>query len=156
MATNKNEPFAKTEMLIRRPVPVVFEAFVNPEITTRFWFTKSTGKLEAGKQLKWTWEMYDLTETVFVKAIEPNKKITLELGNEPDMTIVEWSFKEMKDNATFVSIVNYGFKGDTEKIIEQLRASTEGFTFVLAGLKAYLEHNIQLNLIADRFPNGIA
>jgi hypothetical protein len=30
-----------------------------------------------------------------------------------------------------------------------------GFTWVLAGLKAYLEHNIMLNLIADRFPKGL-
>jgi hypothetical protein len=30
-----------------------------------------------------------------------------------------------------------------------------GFTWVLAGLKAYLEHNIMLNLIADRFPKEL-
>jgi len=33
--------------------------------------------------------------------------------------------------------------------------STGGFTIVLAGLKALLEHNIQLNLVADRFPKGL-
>ena len=27
-------------------MPEVFEAFVDPEITRRFWFTKSTGRLE--------------------------------------------------------------------------------------------------------------
>jgi hypothetical protein len=26
---------------------------------------------------------------------------------------------------------------------------------VLAGLKAFLEHNVRLNLVADRFPKGI-
>jgi uncharacterized protein YndB with AHSA1/START domain len=46
-------PVAKSEMLIRKPVVEVFEAFVNPEITTRFWFTKSTGRVEAGKRLTW-------------------------------------------------------------------------------------------------------
>ena len=34
-------PIAKAEMLIRKPVAEVFEAFINPEITTKFWFTKS-------------------------------------------------------------------------------------------------------------------
>jgi len=29
--------------------------------------------------------------------------------------------------------------------------SAAGFELVLAGLKAYLEHGIELNLIADRF-----
>jgi uncharacterized protein YndB with AHSA1/START domain len=43
----------KTGMLIRRPVAGVFEAFVNPDITTRFWFTKSSGRLEAGKRVQW-------------------------------------------------------------------------------------------------------
>ena len=60
----------------------------------------------------------------------------------------------MRDDSTFVSIVNSGFTGDTEKLISQVRDSTGGFTWVLAGLKAYLEHNILLNLIADRFPEG--
>ena len=46
---------AKTEMLIRRPVAEVFEAFINPDITTKFWFTKSSGRLEAGKQIRWDW-----------------------------------------------------------------------------------------------------
>jgi hypothetical protein len=27
---------------------------------------------------------------------------------------------------------------------------------MLAGLKAWLEHGVQLNLVADRFPNGPA
>jgi len=36
-------PVAKTEMLIRKPVAEVFEAFVDPEITRRFWFTKIPG-----------------------------------------------------------------------------------------------------------------
>lgn len=45
-------PIAKTGMLIRKPVAEVFEAFVNPEITTKFWFTKSNGRLEAGKPVQ--------------------------------------------------------------------------------------------------------
>ena len=50
-------PVSKTGMLIRRPVAEVFEAFVDPEITTKFWFTQSGGRLEAGKQVQWEWEM---------------------------------------------------------------------------------------------------
>ena len=45
-------PIAKVEMLIHKPVAEVFEAFVDPEITRRFWFTKSTWRLETGKQIK--------------------------------------------------------------------------------------------------------
>ena len=38
-------PIAKAE-IIRKPVAKVFEAFVDPEITRRFWFS---GRLETGK-----------------------------------------------------------------------------------------------------------
>lgn len=148
--------FAKAEMLIRKPVAEVFEAFINPTITTKFWFTKSTGKLVVGKKVEWTWEMYNHTIPVFVKSIEPNKTIIIEWGNYNERTAVEWVFKQLNENSTFVSIVNSGFTGDTKQLISQIRDSTEGFTMVLAGLKAYLEHGLLLNLITDRFPEGIA
>ncbi len=42
---------AKAEMLIRRPIAEVFEAFVDPAITARFWFSRGDARLEAGKRL---------------------------------------------------------------------------------------------------------
>src|SRR5882762_4824616 len=84
-------PVVKTEMLIRKPVAEVFEAFVNPAITTRFWFTKGSGRLEAGKQIRWDWEMYNVSVQVNVKAIEKNARILIEWsaqGHAP--TTVEW------------------------------------------------------------------
>jgi len=154
---NSNFPIvAKAEMLIRRPVEEVFEAFVNPGITTQFWFTKSSGRLDKHKQVEWTWEMYNHTAPVKVLSIETNKKIIIEWGSADEATIVEWLFKSLDDKGTFVSIVNSGFTGNTDKLIAQVRDSTEGFTLVLAGLKALLEHNIRLNLVGDRFPDGLS
>jgi hypothetical protein len=34
--------------------------------------------------------------------------------------------------------------------------STQGFTLTLAGMKALLEHDARLNLVADRYPGGLA
>ena len=70
-------PVAKAEMLIRKPVTEVFEAFSNPEITTKFWFTKSTGRLEAGKQVTWTWEMYNVSTQISVREVEENRRILI-------------------------------------------------------------------------------
>ena len=153
--TKEIKHYAKAEMLIRKPIEVVFQAFINPEITTKFWFTKSSGKLEEGKEIQWTWEMYNHSISVRTKTIELNKKIVVEWGNYDEISTVEWTFKNLGEAGTFVSIVNNGFQGETEKIISQIRDSTEGFTLVLAGLKAYLEHNIELNLISDRFPKEL-
>lgn len=117
MTKKNNSTVAIAEMLVRRPVSEVFEAFTNLEITTKFWFTKSTGKLASGKQVEWTWEMYSHTDSVFVKSLEPNKAIKIEWGNNQEKTTVEWTFKPLTDNSTFVSIVNSGFAGDAEQLI---------------------------------------
>ncbi len=76
------KPFAKAELLIRKPVAEVFQAFIDPEITTRFWFSRSTGKLEAGKSVEWHWDMYDLTAQVTVKTIEENRRIVLRVTED--------------------------------------------------------------------------
>ncbi len=151
----KQVPIAKTGMLIRKPVADVFEAFINPDVTTKFWFTKSSGRLEAGKQVQWDWEMYGISIPVTVKAIEPNKRIVIEWPGYGSPTTVEWIFASQDDGTTFVSITNAGFTGDGDELVKQAIDSTQGFSLVLAGLKALLEHNVRLNLVADRYPKGI-
>jgi uncharacterized protein YndB with AHSA1/START domain len=151
----KHVPIAKTGMLIRKPVAEVFEAFINPDITTKFWFTKSSGRLEVGQKVQWDWEMYGVSALVTVAAIEPNKRILIEWPGYSGPTSVEWIFLPQKDGTTFVNITEAGFTGSGDELVKYVADSTQGFTLVLAGLKALLEHNIQLNLVADRFPKGI-
>ena len=149
------EPVAKVEMLIRKPVAEVFEAFINPEITTKFWFTKSSGRIRAGKQVSWYWEMYNISVQVNVREVEENKRILIDWGNYDSATSVEWIFTPYGNDATYVSITNSGFKGDGDKLVSDVLDSKGGFTWVLAAAKAWLEHNINLNLIADAFPKGL-
>jgi uncharacterized protein YndB with AHSA1/START domain len=148
-------PIMKTGMLIRRPVAQVFEAFVDPGITTQFWFTRSSGNLEAGKQVQWKWEMYGITIPVSVKAVEPDRRIVIEWPGQRGPRTVEWTFIPQKDETTFVEIKEEGFAGDGDELVKQATDSTQGFSLVLAGLKAYLEHGVRLNLVADRYPKGI-
>ncbi len=148
------QSFAKAEMLIRKPVQEVFKAFIDPEITTKIWFTKSTGPLEEGKSIEWTWEMYNVTVPVQVRKVVQNQQIVIEWGNQQELSTVSWTFKGLPEG-TFVSVVNTFDGADTEKIIAMVRDSTEGFTLVLANLKALMEHGISLNLVADRFSKGI-
>lgn len=150
----ENQNFAEAGMLIRKPVAEVFNAFVNPEVTTNFWFTKSTGKLEEGEEVIWTWEMYDLHVPVKVAQIVPNELIEVEWGNYNEMTRVVFTFKKIAENETFVQVVNDLFKGNAEELKSQIRDSTGGFNLVMAGCKAWLEFGIHLNLIRDRFPMG--
>jgi uncharacterized protein YndB with AHSA1/START domain len=151
----ENAPSAKAEMLIRKLAAEVFEAFFDPAVTSRFWFTKGSGRLKAGKPVEWEWGMYDFSVQVSLKAIEPNRRIVIEWPASGSPTTVEWVFKPLTDDTTFVSITNSGFSGSGDEIVKQAIDATEGFALVLAGLKAYLEHGIALNLVADRFPRGL-
>ena len=69
--TKKSTPTVEAQMLIRKPVSIVFQAFLDPKITTNFWFTKASGPLEAGKTVIWEWEMYGHSTAVSVKEIIP-------------------------------------------------------------------------------------
>ena len=147
-------PVAKTAMLIRKPVAEVFDAFINPEITTKFWFTKSSGRVEVGKPVKWEWEMYNVSTSVTAKAIEPNKRLLIEWDGYSGRTTVEWTFTSHTTDATFLTITESGWTGDGDELVRYVADSTQGFAFTLAGLKAFLEHGIQLQLVADADPSG--
>jgi uncharacterized protein YndB with AHSA1/START domain len=148
-------PVVRTGMLVRRPVAEVFEAFIDPDITTKFWFSRSSGRLQAGKQTQWDWETYGISIPVTVLALEPNERILIEWPGYGSPTTVEWTFVSREDGSTFVSITNSGFTGDGDELVKQATDSTQGFALVLAGLKALLEHDVRLNLVVDRFPEGI-
>src|SRR5215212_1666805 len=113
-------PIAKAEMLIRRPVADVFEAFIDPAITSRFWFTKGSGRLEKGKSVQWDWEMYGVSTQARVIELEENKRIVIEWssGSEPPTT-VEWLLAARADKTTFVSITHRGFRGSQDEMIKQ-------------------------------------
>lgn len=136
-------------MMIRKPVNKVFEAFIDPGITTKFWFTRSSGRLEPGKKIKWEWEMYGAAAEVIVREIIPNQKISIEWGEPP--TTVDFLFEELTPETTYVIINNYGFQETGDQLIGAIMDNTGGFTTVLDGLKAWMEHGIQLNLVEDKF-----
>lgn len=151
----KQVPVMKTGMLIRKPAAVVFRAFVDPTVTTQFWFTKSSGRLEVGRTVQWEWEMYNISVPVTATTIEPDRRLVVDWPGYGGRTTVEWLFEEQPDGTTFVRITESGFTGDGDALVTQVTNSTQGFSLVLAGVKALLEHNIRLNLVADRFPKGI-
>jgi uncharacterized protein YndB with AHSA1/START domain len=143
----------KAEMLIRKPANIVFDAIVDPTVTTRFWFTKSSGRLTKDAKVKWEWEMYGVSAQVRVLEIDPNRRILIEWsGEDQPTTTVEWQLAPRTNNTTFVSVRQRGFKGSQDEIVNQAIDSTGGFSFHLAGMKAVLEHNVDLNLIADHHP----
>lgn len=148
-------PVASAGMLIRRPVAEVFEAFVDPAVTCRFWFTGGSSRLESGARVRWDWAMYGVGTDVVVRAIEPQRRILIAWDVDSDPTEVEWRF-EARDGATWVTVENRGFSGSGDEQTGKALESTGGFALVLAGAKIWLEHGIEPGFVVDRHPDARA
>lgn len=134
-------------MLIRRPAAEVFEAFVDPAVTSRFWFTRGSGRLATGARVRWDWEMYGVGTDVLVKALEPARRILIDWDTADDPTEVEWLF-EARGGETFVTVENRGFD-DSPAGAARALDSTGGFNLVMAAAKVWLEHGISPCIIED-------
>ena len=148
------DPSIGVGMLIRRPPHDVFEALADPSITTRFWYTKSTGPMVEGAVLTWEWEMYGTSGRVWVEEVEPDRRIRFSWdGYDPSHpTTVEFAFVPYNKDATYTRITETGFTGDGDTKVARALESTAGFTFLLSSLKAELEHDITLRVTADAHP----
>jgi uncharacterized protein YndB with AHSA1/START domain len=147
-------PNVNVGMLIRRPPDEVFQAFVDPAITTKFWFTNSSGKMMPGANLQWDWEMYGVSAKVRVKEVEDNSRILFEWDHDKAMT-VELRFTPQGPDATYVRVTEAGLSGDGDEIVAHVADSTGGFTNVLCALKALLEHDVVLTVVLDHHPEGL-
>jgi uncharacterized protein YndB with AHSA1/START domain len=150
-------PSAQTGMLIRRAPHDVFEALADPSITTRFWYTKSSGRMEESAELTWEWEMYGVSGKVWVREVAPDRCIRFSWeGYDPaHPTTVEFLFVPYEDDATYVRITETGFRGDGDTQVSRALDSTGGFTFLLSSLKAALEHDITLKVTLDAHPPNL-
>jgi uncharacterized protein YndB with AHSA1/START domain len=135
-------PVANAGLLIRRPLAEVFEAFIDPVITARFWFSEGSGRLAPGARVSWTWGMYGMSFPVVVTAYEVDRRLAVDWGEGDDMTHVEWTFDPNGGEQTFVSIAHSGFTGDESARITAALDGMNGFTLVLAGAKIWLEHGM--------------
>ncbi|MDP3803180.1 SRPBCC family protein [Brevundimonas sp.] len=146
-------PVASAGMLIRRPVAEVFKAFVDPDVTARFWFSQGGGPLEPGARVRWTWAMYGMGTDVVVKAVEPGRRILIDWDVDSDPTEVEWTF-EARGSGTWVEVFNRGFPGARDEQVAKALDSTGGFALVLAGAKIWLEQGIDPRFVVDRHPDA--
>ena len=141
-------PIARARMRIRRPATEVYRAFVDPAITSRFWFSAGSAVLAVGEVVTWHWSWYGVSAPVTVRALEPGRRILVEWP-----TPVEWTFTPKGTDATDVVITASGFGGDDDEQVARAIDAMGGFAFALAGCKAWLEHGIELHLAADHDPD---
>lgn len=157
----ENAPFVKAQMLIRKPIDEVFEAMTNPDITSKFWFTKSSGPVEPGKTLEWEWGQFGVSDTVDILEVRANEYISLEWKLGDLKTLVEMEFESYSDASTLFKVTESGFwdskPSEDPKLKEKINlmlGQNGGWNLVLSNMKAWLEHELDLNLIADHNPKA--
>ncbi len=134
-------------MLIRRPAVDVYEAFVDPGQITKFWLARSSGRLEPGAHVSWSFKVAGAETAVDVLEAKTGELLDLRWDQGQPLRI---TFADRGDS-TLVGIKLTDFPGDTPytTAIE----SMSGFTLVLASLKLWLEHGIAGDLMYDKFPD---
>lgn len=149
-------PTAQASLLIRKPAAEVYEALIDPAITTKFWFSRGSGRLQVDKTVTWYWDDYGVSAEVHVQTLVPRQQITWTWPAQGNInSTVNISFVRRGEGAVFVTVEEYGWEAGAEGLYEILVGQTEGWTLVLAGLKAYLEHNIRLDLVGDHNPEAL-
>lgn len=147
-------PEVRVGMLIRRLPFDVYEAFADPRMTTRFWFTDSTGELKTGAHVDWAWATYDHRTTVRVVEAEQYKRIVFTWNDAAPRTVT-LDFLPYRKDSTYVRVTETGFadRGESgDEVFAAVTDSTAGFAMMLSAAKAFLELDTVLPVVADHQP----
>ena len=140
-------PVAKVSMLIRCPPAKVFEAFVRPEFLTKFWLSRASGPLEAWKTVTWDFMVPGVSAKTYVEELLPDRLIRISWD---DATTVSFAFESYSNGGTRIEVVNAGFSGSAQEVMDAALEATQGFTIVLCDLKATLEQGRSMGFVRDK------
>ena len=126
-----------TKMKINKLVSEVFEAIVDPEQMSGYWFSSGTSRVEQGKTITWKYEEYGAEGDINVLLVNENKEIVFSWGE----TTVKMTFLET-DGSTIIEVTESGLKADDPEIVNKMLGQKEGWVYMLTCLKGYVENDI--------------
>lgn len=147
MTSSSSAPVARVELLLRCARSQAFSAFVEPQVLTRFWLSKASGRLEPGRRVHWEFLVPGASTDVTAERIVENELIVTAWE---DGSHVEWTFVDHELGGTVVTVTQWGFPGEPEEVLAQALDATSGFALVLAELKVLLEHGKGANIVSDK------
>jgi uncharacterized protein YndB with AHSA1/START domain len=133
----------KAALQMLKPVSEVFEAIIDPVKMSKYFISKSSGRMEEGKKIMWRFPEFDMEFPVRVGKIEKDKYISFYWDVDGIELLTEMTLTQRANNSTLVSITEKSREND-EAGIKWLMGNTEGWANFLACLKAYLEYGINL------------
>lgn len=142
---------AKAQSIVRAAPVEVFNAFVDAKTMSKFWFTRRDNELKEGEAVSWyigrEEDAYAID--VNVKELVEPRLIRIEWWGGEHFTEVLWRIQETDDGSTDLTIEESGFRGSDDEIVASALDSTGGFNQVIIALKALLEHEAIINVVAD-------
>jgi uncharacterized protein YndB with AHSA1/START domain len=133
---------------ISRPVAEVYEAVTDPDRLSKYFTTGGArGRLDPGAEVSWDFADFPGRFPVTVVEAQAPNRIVIEWdGSETvaDRTRVVFEFAPIDDGArTLVTIAESSWRA-TDAGAKSAFGNCEGWTGMLAALKAWLEHGINL------------
>ena len=131
---------------IQKPVADVFDAVYNPDKLSAYFTTGgASARLDPGTTVMWAFAEPPVDDfPVYVKEVEMNKSIAFEWDHGDEKYYrVEIEFEALSANETLIKISEGGWPA-TERGLEQSYGNCEGWTHMLACMKAYVEYGINL------------
>ena len=134
---------------VSRPCAEVYEAVADPAQLSRYFTTGgASGRLESGAVA--TWDFHDFPGEFPVHVLEavPPKRIVIrwdgEESTDPSGTTTTFEFEPIDDGArTLVTITESSWR-PTPNGARNAFGNCEGWTGMLAAMKVWLEHGINL------------
>ena len=134
---------AKVQMGILKPAYEIFDAIVDPEQMKQYFISRSTGRMESGKTLTWTWDDFDAEHQIKIGKIEKDKTVSFEWNGSGVNCVVVITLEPKGNDKTLVKITESEWTSDY-KGANQCMGQVEGWTHFLCCLKTYLEYGINL------------
>lgn len=143
----------KTKLGILKPASEVFEAIIDPAKMTNYFISKSTGRMEEGREVRWQFPEFEMEFPVQIGKIIKNEYISFCWDVEGNRLLVEMNLSQRNGSSTVVTITEKEMQNN-EAGIKWLKGNTEGWANFLACLKAYMEYGINLRKGAFDFLPG--
>jgi uncharacterized protein YndB with AHSA1/START domain len=142
---------ATASVRVHKPPKDVFNAFVDPNAMSKFWFARRDKGLVAGKSA--TWALGTAADAfafeILVKELQAPHLLVMEWENGPAPTKVVWTFTAIDTGSTILKVVESGYAGTEAEQVAKALDSTGGFNQVIIAAKAWIEHGVALNVVAD-------
>lgn len=131
---------AKASIGIQKPAAEIFEAIINPDLMQNYFISKGAGRMEAGKEILWSFPEFEGAYPVAVQEVAVNERVVFVWDTD---SVVKIELEKRSDNDTVIRVFEEGHRPD-EAGIKWAIGQTEGWSNFLACMKAWLEYDVHL------------